>query len=76
MRGPFDRGIYQSHVAIAVPEHDVHQAFVDFADGMLEDTRVKPVFQRMAQRSGIGHTVLGVDAGQNSRDDRVCRECT
>ncbi len=44
-----------NRIATAVPEHDVHQAFVDFADGMLEDPRVKPVFQRMAQRSGIGH---------------------
>ena len=46
---------YINRIATAVPEHDVHQAFVDFADGMLEDPRVKPVFQRMAQRSGIGH---------------------
>ncbi len=44
---------YINRIATAVPEHDVHQAFVDFADGMLEDPRVKPVFQRMAQRSGI-----------------------
>ena len=46
---------YINRIATAVPEHDVHQAFVDFAGGMLEDPRVKPVFQRMAQRSGIGH---------------------
>ena len=46
---------YINRIASAVPEHDVHQAFVDFADGMLEDPRVKPVFQRMAQRSGIAH---------------------
>jgi alpha-pyrone synthase len=46
---------YINRIATAVPEHDVHQAFVDFADGMLEDLRVKPVFQRMAQRSGIEH---------------------
>jgi alpha-pyrone synthase len=46
---------YINRVASAVPEHDVHQAFVDFADGMLEDPRVKPVFQRMAQRSGIAN---------------------
>ncbi|MEO7027796.1 MAG: type III polyketide synthase [Acidobacteriaceae bacterium] len=44
---------YINRIATAVPEHDVHQAFVDFADGMLEDPRVKPVFQRMSQRSGI-----------------------
>ncbi len=46
---------YINRIATAVPDHDVHQAFVDFADGMLEDPRVKPVFQRMAHRSGIEH---------------------
>jgi predicted naringenin-chalcone synthase len=44
---------YLNRIATAVPDADVHQAFVDFADGMLHDPRVKPVFQRMAQRSGI-----------------------
>lgn len=47
--------VYLNRIATAAPEHDVHQAFVDFADGMLEDPRVRPVFQRMAQRSGIQH---------------------
>jgi predicted naringenin-chalcone synthase len=44
---------YLNRIATAVPDADVHQAFVDFADNMLEDPRVKPVFQRMAQRCGI-----------------------
>jgi predicted naringenin-chalcone synthase len=44
---------YLNRIATAVPDADVHQAFVDFASGMLEDPRVKPVFQRMAQRCGI-----------------------
>jgi predicted naringenin-chalcone synthase len=44
---------YLNRIATAVPDADVHQAFVDFAGNMLEDPRVKPVFQRMAQRCGI-----------------------
>jgi len=40
-----------------VPDDDVHDAFVAFADQMLADSedgpRVQPVFRRMAQRSGI-----------------------
>ncbi len=44
---------YINRIATAVPADDVHQAFVEFADNMLEDPRVRPVFQRMAQRSGI-----------------------
>jgi predicted naringenin-chalcone synthase len=48
--------VTQAHInriATAVPDDDVHDAFVAFADQMLEDPRVQPVFQRMAQRSGI-----------------------
>ena len=33
----------------------MHTAFVDIADAMLKDPRVKPVFQRMAPRSVIEH---------------------
>ncbi len=44
---------YINRIATAVPEDDVHDAFVAFADQMLEDPRVQSVFQRMAARSGI-----------------------
>jgi predicted naringenin-chalcone synthase len=48
--------VTQAHInriATAVPDDDVHGAFVAFADQMLEDPRVQPVFRRMAARSGI-----------------------
>ena len=44
---------YLNRIATAVPNDDVHDAFVAFADQMLEDPRVQPVFRRMAARSGI-----------------------
>ena len=44
---------YLNRIATAVPEHDVHQAFVTFASGMIEQDRVRAVFHRMASRSGI-----------------------
>jgi predicted naringenin-chalcone synthase len=50
---------YLNRIATAVPDDDVHNAFVAFADQMLGDAsnadapRVQPVFRRMAQRSGI-----------------------
>jgi alpha-pyrone synthase len=50
---------YINRIATAVPDDDVHDAFVAFADQMLGDlngaagARVQPVFQRMAARSGI-----------------------
>jgi predicted naringenin-chalcone synthase len=50
---------YINRIATAVPDDDVHNAFVAFADQMLGDAsnadaaRVQPIFRRMAQRSGI-----------------------
>jgi alpha-pyrone synthase len=44
---------YINRITSAVPDDDVHDAFVAFADQMLEDPRVQPVFRRMAARSGI-----------------------
>lgn len=50
-------------VGTAVPPHDVHAAFVDFAQGMLQDARTRTLFLRMAERAGIGHrySVLSAD---------------
>jgi predicted naringenin-chalcone synthase len=44
---------YLNRIATDVPRDDVHNAFVDFAYGMLEDPRVRSVFRRMAQRAEI-----------------------
>jgi predicted naringenin-chalcone synthase len=49
---------YLNRVATAVPDHDVHAAFVAFADGLLADApdpRTRSLFGRMAARSGIEH---------------------
>lgn len=45
-----------NRVATAVPDHDVHGAFVAFADNLLAggaDNRTRALFNRMATRSGI-----------------------
>ena len=50
--------VFLNRIATAVPDHDVHAAFVAFADGLLSaaaDTRMRPLFNRMATRSGIEH---------------------
>ena len=44
---------YLNRIATAVPDHNVHQAFVTFASTMLEQPRIRNVFNRMATRSGI-----------------------
>ncbi|HVG26716.1 MAG TPA: type III polyketide synthase [Acidobacteriaceae bacterium] len=49
---------YLNRVSTAVPDHDVHHAFVAFADGLLADApdpRTRSLFGRMAARSGIEH---------------------
>jgi alpha-pyrone synthase len=42
-------------IGTAVPAHDVHSAFIDWAEPRIEDRRTRALFRRMAERSGIGH---------------------
>ena len=42
-------------VAGAVPGHDVHRLFIDWAQQQVEDPRLRKLFMRMADRSGIEH---------------------
>ncbi|MBL9070772.1 MAG: type III polyketide synthase [Sphingopyxis sp.] len=42
-------------LATAVPDHDIHQAFIDWATPRLTGDRVRALFGRMAARSGIAH---------------------
>ncbi len=45
---------YLHAVGTAVPAHDVHRPFIDWAAARL-DSRTRPVFERMAARAGIAH---------------------
>jgi predicted naringenin-chalcone synthase len=42
-------------IGTAVPRHDVHQAFIDWAGARLVDRRDQTLFRRMVARSGIEH---------------------
>jgi alpha-pyrone synthase len=42
-------------LATAVPNHDIHRAFIAWATPRLADDRVRAIFTRMAARSGIDH---------------------
>ncbi len=45
-----------NRIATALPAHDVHEGFLDFARRMLKgDGRRLALFNRMAERSGIAH---------------------
>ena len=46
---------YLNRIATAVPECDVHNEFVVFAEQMLTDHRVNAVFRRMVSRADIAH---------------------
>ena len=50
-----DRRAYINALAGVVPEHDVHHLFVGWAQGQVEDERMRKLFLRMADRSGIEH---------------------
>jgi predicted naringenin-chalcone synthase len=57
---------YLNRIATAVPEHDVHDAFVVFAEKMLDDPRLRAVFRRMASRANIAHRYSFLDAEEGS----------
>jgi alpha-pyrone synthase len=42
-------------IGTAVPDHDVHRAFIAWAEERIADRRALKLFQRMAERSGIEH---------------------
>jgi alpha-pyrone synthase len=46
---------YLNAVSGIVPEHDVHRLFIEWAEGQVEDPRLRKLFTRMADRSGIEH---------------------
>lgn len=50
-----DRPAYINAIGCAVPRHDVHDAFIAWAEAQVEDARERALFRRMAERSGIGH---------------------
>jgi alpha-pyrone synthase len=58
---------YLNRIATAVPEHDVHDAFVVFAEKMLVDPRLRTVFRRMVGRADIAHRYSFLDPHKGSR---------
>jgi predicted naringenin-chalcone synthase len=52
---------YLNRVATAVPQHDVHNDFVRFAEHMLVDPRLQNIFRRMSSRADIAHRYSFLD---------------
>ena len=59
---------YLNRIATAVPEHDVHDAFVIFAEKMLIDPRLRTIFRRMVMRADIAHRYSFLDPQNGSGD--------
>lgn len=52
-----------NRMATAVPAHDVHAAFLQFASASLPDIKARSVFDRMAARAGIAHRFSPMQPG-------------
>ena len=46
---------YINRVATSVPPHDVHHAFIDFAEAMMPEGTQRSLFRRMVRMSAIEH---------------------
>ena len=46
---------YINAIGTAVPSHDVHDKFVQYAPQLLTDERLRKLFRRMADRCQIEH---------------------
>jgi predicted naringenin-chalcone synthase len=52
-------------IGTAVPDHDIHNAFIDWAASRLPDQAKAALFRRMAGRSGIKHRFSVLPKGAN-----------
>ena len=46
---------YINRISTSVPQHDVHRAFIEFAESMLPEGTIRSLFRRMARMSAIEH---------------------
>jgi alpha-pyrone synthase len=56
-----NKDAYLNNISLAVPEHDIHRKFIDFAPRFLKDDRGRAVFKRMAERCQIDHRYSCID---------------
>lgn len=57
---------YLQRIGTAVPQHDIHQPFVEFASRMLADPHARTLFQRLAVKSEIQHRYSFLQADNSS----------
>jgi predicted naringenin-chalcone synthase len=66
-----ERRSFINAIGTAVPGHDVHRAFIAWAESRIDGERERALFRRMAERAGIEHrwSVLAPGAGGGSPVD-------
>lgn len=64
---------YVNRIGTAVPGHDVHQIFIDFAEQQIPDDRSRFLFRRMVERAGIErrYSCLGPGADRDAPTDEA-----
>jgi predicted naringenin-chalcone synthase len=55
---------FLNRIATAVPDHDVHDTFISFADHILPERRSRLLFKRMVQRAEIEHRYSIFEPGE------------
>jgi len=58
---------YIHAIGTAIPQHDIHQPFIEWARTRLQTPREHRLFERMAARSGIEHRWSVLPPGQDGR---------
>jgi alpha-pyrone synthase len=59
---------YLNRIATAVPPHDIHQRFNEFAPLLLSDERERAVFQRMLGKAQIDHRYSFLKPDRNGQE--------
>ena len=67
---PTNADAYLARISTAVPEHEVHDAFIRYAHDMLHDPRSRSLLLRMAERAGIArrYSPLSVSGALHADD--------
>jgi predicted naringenin-chalcone synthase len=62
---------YLNRLGIAVPEHDVHAAFVSFAERLISDRRSRLLFERMVSRAEIRQRWSSLAPAQSNSNESL-----
>lgn len=62
---------YINQIATAVPKHDLHEIFIRYARTLLKDARKEMIFDKLVEKSQIGHRWSFQEAGADGDSTHV-----